>query len=230
MALKTKPFKEFGRFLVLSAIVSVAVAMRFLYAEHENWIYSRIFGGRTRWITEWGRFFMELHLAVTFVLQIHRLVFAEAPLWCTKFVENLFCQVVAPTECFVVFTFWAISLSIPGGVVPPREDHPFPMGLNLYVHLWPVVYNLVVMWLYPAHHKRPLLPDLLVAVAVDLAYIAWTFYVVSVDGMWPYPVLTQVPSLGKAALFTGSVMVTICLLFAFRAVRSAMAVRPKKTH
>ncbi|KAJ4456049.1 putative Versican core protein [Paratrimastix pyriformis] len=183
----------------------------------------KYWGGSTRWLTMWGRWLMESHSFLSFLFLLGKIYFGEVVSF-RRVLEHYFSGVVGPMCFFVSISFWLLTLVVPGSLIPLEVMDILPTWQALYLHLFPVIYVIIQLLLFPPP-RMALLPHLLSFLTVGGGYLAYTVIVFLLfDSRWPYPILTSLPGMGTITVFfAGSVLFAFPVFFAFWGVQLALS-------
>ncbi|XP_004432176.1 PREDICTED: androgen-dependent TFPI-regulating protein [Ceratotherium simum simum] len=119
----------------------------------------------------------------------------------TAFRDLLFTTLAFPISTFVFLSFWILFLYDRELVYPKALDDIFPVWLNHAMHTSILPFSLAEVILRP-HYYLSKKKGLTVLAAASLAYVGRVLWIYSETGMWVYPVFAKLSSVGLAAFFS----------------------------
>nr|XP_053628535.1 androgen-induced gene 1 protein-like isoform X2 [Cherax quadricarinatus] len=104
-------------------------------------------------------------------------------------------------DMFVTISFWGLYNIDRNLIFPPEFDSWFPLWLNHNIHTTPLVGVLIELYFVP--HIFPRRKTGLGVVAVlGLLYLIWVCVIAYRSGHWVYPILADLPVVGRAVFIT----------------------------
>ncbi|CAI5779995.1 androgen-dependent TFPI-regulating protein [Podarcis lilfordi] len=124
------------------------------------------------------------------------------------FRDLIFGSLAFPTSMTVFTLFWALYLYDRELVYPKSLDAVLPLWLNHAMHT--IILPLSLMDLLITPHRSPSKgKGISILVIGGAAYGCWSLWIYSVTGKWVYPLFEKLSAPGIAAIFVGSVFLTL---------------------
>lgn len=163
----------------------------------------KIGGGPFKYLTFWDMLLQFSYFTIAFLNDIvgtsTTIVKNRSSL--QKVCDLFFSTVVFAVGSFVTISFWGLYNIDRNLIFPPEFDSWFPLWLNHNIHTTPLVGVLIELYFVP--HIFPRRKTGLGVVAVlGLLYLIWVCVIAYQSGHWVYPILADLPVVGRAVFIT----------------------------
>ncbi|MBN3309073.1 ADTRP protein, partial [Amia calva] len=162
------------------------------------------YGGRWKYLTFINLVLQTVFFGVCFVTDVTQLFpLRVVSSFLTKLRNVLFTVLAFPLGSFVFLSFWSIYLYDRELVYPKRLDDIIPVWLNHALHT--VILPLVLVQLCLQPHQYPSRKKGILGLALFIAlYLAWVLWIHHVSGIWVYPILAHLSSVGFVVFLAAS--------------------------
>ncbi|XP_005993638.1 androgen-dependent TFPI-regulating protein isoform X3 [Latimeria chalumnae] len=111
-------------------------------------------------------------------------------------------------DLFVVFTFWSLYIYDRDLVYPKMLDEIIPLWLNHAMHTFILPLLLLETYIVPHHYPSKKM-GLLGLTAFCFLYLMWIFWINYASGIWVYPILAKLNTVGLAVFLTVSALIMV---------------------
>ncbi|KAJ1123093.1 hypothetical protein NDU88_001566 [Pleurodeles waltl] len=174
------------------------------------------YGGRWKYLTFINQVLQTIYFGVSLLTDIVQLLNPDRKrgfgCYLMLLRDCMFSVLAFPVGTFVVSCFWSLYAYDRELVYPKILDTIIPQWLNHSMHT--TVLPLLLIELVVCSHEYPSKKKGLLALSVFcFAYMAWLLWIHYASGIWVYPILEKLDSVGMAVFFAVSIVVMAPLYF-----------------
>ncbi|KAL1021503.1 hypothetical protein UPYG_G00014090 [Umbra pygmaea] len=175
------------------------------------------YGGRWKFLTFLNLVLQTVFFGLVVLIDIIHLILPSKNLRCglplllVKLRDAIFTVLAFPLGTFVFLSFWSIYLYDRELVYPKFLDEIIPIWLNHALHT--VILPLALLQMYIQPHRYGSKRRGIIGLAIFAAlYLGWVMWVHHVTGIWVYPIMDRLSSIGLV-IFLGVACVSMAPLY-----------------
>ncbi|XP_005993637.1 androgen-dependent TFPI-regulating protein isoform X2 [Latimeria chalumnae] len=174
---------------------------------------NRTYGGRWKYLTVIDLVLQLLFFGVCVLADVVSLLSngKEKPSYLSQLKsvrDMMFSALAFPVGVFVVFTFWSLYIYDRDLVYPKMLDEIIPLWLNHAMHTFILPLLLLETYIVPHHYPSKKM-GLLGLTAFCFLYLMWIFWINYASGIWVYPILAKLNTVGLAVFLTVSALIMV---------------------
>ncbi|XP_053561308.1 androgen-induced gene 1 protein [Bombina bombina] len=171
------------------------------------------YGGRWKYLTFINQVLQTIFFGICLLADLAQLLQSSkkgASSFLLQLRDSAFSVLAFPIGMFVVISFWSIYAFDRELVYPKALDSIIPQWLNHSMHTF--VLPLLLVELFVCSHQYPSKKKGLFTLSIFcFAYLSWILWIHHASGIWAYPILAKLDSVGLAIFFGASLILMVPL-------------------